>query len=643
MLAVVATVTVLVLGPRTGALIARQVASSRIGACEAGAARGWLAWSARLDPGDYSADLLQAACHRQWNEWEKWSADLQEAERKGAPDEQLKLERKLGMIQSGRMYEGAEAEMGDLAAAGASPRGIATAFLYGYLVRDDIAKAGVFLENWQKSVPDEAHGDYLRGFFWRWQGNLAEAEAGFQGALAAQPGHELARAQLAELFEEKGRLDEALGQYVDLAIRSGGSDTVAMRLARVLRKLARLDEAQAVLAPLGSQAEPPFALQVETALIEFESGNYEEAERRFGQLHLDDASDVLVLYAAASTLAFRGKGADAERLFSRGLDTRERNGWIIGLRVRLASDPGNLAAAEELKRLTRSPPSRSLQGGAGTPDQGAGKPLDKSAAAAAELYARHCSACHGADGDGRGPAARHLFPRPRGLRTGKSKLVSTLNGVPTLEDVEQVLARGMPGTPMAAFDHLTKADRKLLAQEVLRLQREGVRDQITKALRQEEEEIDEADIRQAVQRCTTPGEPVRLPQKWPALGQAASRGKDTYRALGCNKCHGDDGMGAPDHPLFDDQGEPERPRDLVHEPFLGGRQAESIYLRIAAGMPGTAQPAAWNVPEGQLIELVDYIRWLAREPQRALANHERRLRATSRDYLRAARAGSAGG
>lgn len=33
-------------------------------------------------------------------------------------------------------------------------------------------------------------------------------------------------------------------------------------------------------------------------------------------------------------------------------------------------------------------------------------------------YLRHCAACHGLDGDGAGPAARYLDPRPRDLGEG---------------------------------------------------------------------------------------------------------------------------------------------------------------------------------------------------------------------------------
>lgn len=249
-----------------------------------------------------------------------------------------------------------------------------------------------------------------------------------------------------------------------------------------------------------------------------------------------------------------------------------------------------------------------------------------------ELYAAHCAACHGATGNGLGQAARYLFPRPRDFGAGGLQLAGTDNGVASLEDVEKVLARGMPGTSMLAFDALSPSERRLLAEEVLRLRRQGARQQITRAMRQAGEEPVEAEVRDAVELTTTPGRPIPLPDRWSPSDGAVARGKDAYRTLGCDKCHGDDGTGAVDQPLFDAQGEPNRARDLVHEPFKGGRERESIYVRIAVGMPGTAHPAAPGLPQEQLTDLVQYVLSLARQPDRLLTNHERRVHAEARAY-----------
>jgi len=248
------------------------------------------------------------------------------------------------------------------------------------------------------------------------------------------------------------------------------------------------------------------------------------------------------------------------------------------------------------------------------------------------LYAKHCAVCHGTLGDGLGQAARYLFPRPRDFGAGGLQMASTDNGVASLEDIERVLARGIPGTSMQAFDALSTSERRQLAQEVFRLRREAVHRQVASELRQAGEEPVEVEVREAVERITTPGRPVALPDVWSLGERAVSRGRAVYRTLGCDQCHGDDGMGAPDRPLFDAQGEPNRARDLVHEPFKGGRERESIYLRIVVGMPGTAHPAAPTLPEDELKDLVEYVLSLARQPQRRLTNHDRRTYAAPRAY-----------
>ncbi|MDP6057344.1 MAG: c-type cytochrome [Pirellulaceae bacterium] len=100
----------------------------------------------------------------------------------------------------------------------------------------------------------------------------------------------------------------------------------------------------------------------------------------------------------------------------------------------------------------------------------------------AQLYAQHCVACHGANGDGKGLAASFLFPKPRDFRAGKFRLISTQNNVPNAKDLHDVLARGMPGSSMPPWDHLTEAERMLLVQEVMRLRQEGAAEQYVQLL-----------------------------------------------------------------------------------------------------------------------------------------------------------------
>jgi energy-coupling factor transporter ATP-binding protein EcfA2 len=146
------------------------------------------------------------------------------------------------------------------------------------------------------------------------------------------------------------------------------------------------------------------------------------------------------------------------------------------------------------------------------------------------------------------------------------------------------------------------------------------------------EEVDEDELRQAVQRCTTPGETIRPPSFGSPTSTSLGRGRSVYLALGCDKCHGDDGRGNPQWLRYDAQGNPVRARDLVSEPLKGGRTPESIYLRIVAGMPGTDHPSAASLSEADLIDLVHYVASLARGPERRLTNHQRWTLATPEAY-----------
>lgn len=68
------------------------------------------------------------------------------------------------------------------------------------------------------------------------------------------------------------------------------------------------------------------------------------------------------------------------------------------------------------------------------------------------LYMQHCLHCHGVSGDGNGPTARFLNPRPRDYRQGVFKFKSTQAPMkPSSADLVRVLKDGIPGTYMPSF------------------------------------------------------------------------------------------------------------------------------------------------------------------------------------------------
>ena len=70
-------------------------------------------------------------------------------------------------------------------------------------------------------------------------------------------------------------------------------------------------------------------------------------------------------------------------------------------------------------------------------------------------FAKNCASCHGAKGEGDGPAARALKPPPENLVTHPMK-----GGAPA---VFELLGKGVKGTAMIAFKHLPEEERWALA------------------------------------------------------------------------------------------------------------------------------------------------------------------------------------
>lgn len=247
------------------------------------------------------------------------------------------------------------------------------------------------------------------------------------------------------------------------------------------------------------------------------------------------------------------------------------------------------------------------------------------------LFARHCAACHGERGDGQGVAAPYLFPKPRNLRAGRFRLVSTDNNVPTREDLQAVLLRGMPGSAMPPWGHLSDEDRDALVGEVMRIRREGAHEHYVQMLKDEEEMTDEEiaaeDVQQEIQdyvnEFTTPGESTEVPSIGSPTPEAIAGGREVYATNGCIQCHGDTGRGDGAQAMVDDEGMPTRPRDFTLGIFKGNHDPASLYRRVAYGMPGTPMPSSSNVTPEQMADLVQYIRSLSTEEQRQAATLKR--------------------
>ncbi len=70
-----------------------------------------------------------------------------------------------------------------------------------------------------------------------------------------------------------------------------------------------------------------------------------------------------------------------------------------------------------------------------------------------QVYTEYCMACHGAKGDGNGPAAKGSVPPPRNFTQGLYKFGWVKNsGLPTDEDFKRIIQKGLHGTAMFPWD-----------------------------------------------------------------------------------------------------------------------------------------------------------------------------------------------
>jgi len=241
-------------------------------------------------------------------------------------------------------------------------------------------------------------------------------------------------------------------------------------------------------------------------------------------------------------------------------------------------------------------------------------------------YATHCIGCHGSIGDGAGPAARYLAPRPRNFRKGLFKFTSTEAGArPRRADLFRTLTAGLVGSAMPNFKLLPEGTRHDLVEYVRWLGARGEFEQLMLDLAWEDEELsDAAEVAEIIYRRWHPEHlrPIYPGAAEPAVDPASvERGRAIFsdNARGnCLTCHGAEGKGdgptAGDY--LDDWGYPIRPRNLQSGVYRAGSESADLYRTIAAGIKGTPMPSyAGALTAEEMWDLVHFVQSLAQRPQ----------------------------
>ncbi len=212
------------------------------------------------------------------------------------------------------------------------------------------------------------------------------------------------------------------------------------------------------------------------------------------------------------------------------------------------------------------------------------------------LYDKWCAGCHGMTGQGDGPAADYMLPRPRDFTFAIYQIRTTSNGeLPTDDDLRYIVDNGMPGSTMPGWkDKLGPGDR----------------DDVVAYIKSFSRFFEDGQP-----------EPVAVARAPRVTDEGLAEGRRLFEEeVECIKCHGAEGRGdggsAPE--LTDDDGFPIRAANLTENwTFNGGGSVEDILMRIRVGVDGTPMPSngdaidAGIITEEQLWRVAQYVRSLS--------------------------------
>lgn len=215
------------------------------------------------------------------------------------------------------------------------------------------------------------------------------------------------------------------------------------------------------------------------------------------------------------------------------------------------------------------------------------------------VFQERCEQCHGVTGDGNGPTAKYMYPRPRDYRKGLFKFTSTPYGFrPTRDDLMKTIRQGIRGTSMPGFNLLPEKDLLAVVDYVIMLSRRGELEQLIVSMAESDDAVAadevESDLVPIVLKRWSDADGGEVLPETPQpkfTAEHVARGKAAFLAKGCSKCHGVDGRGLTyDNRGTDAWGRQTRAADLTSGMLHGGNRPIDIYRRIHNGINGTPMP-----------------------------------------------------
>ncbi len=209
------------------------------------------------------------------------------------------------------------------------------------------------------------------------------------------------------------------------------------------------------------------------------------------------------------------------------------------------------------------------------------------------VYARRCVGCHGVKGDGAGPSARFMDPRPRDFTKGIFKFRSTpgKDSLPTDIDLYSTITHGLWGTSMPSWQEISDHERRAVVQYIKTFS-----------------------DRWAGEAAPPP---ITISAESPITSAALDKGKTLFVA-NCMLCHGNEGRGdGPMAPVIKDiWGQPLKPANFTLAAGLSGgvklgHDGEHIFKTVTTGVGGTPMPVfGEQLKPEEIWDIVHYVQSL---------------------------------
>lgn len=292
------------------------LAARALTARDTATAAQWLNWSKRSSRSDGQSAFLEARLARHRQDYEAVRVHLQRAFRLDYPRDLLEREQWLTLAQAGQLRD-AEPH---LAALLSDPRDdgpeICEAYVNGYLLTYQPAKAQLLLGGWQRDFLEDPLPHVIQGGMNAAGQQWNAAEVSFRKALDLAPAHAEAAVGLADVLVAKNQFEEALRWYRKGETGAPQNRQARLGAARCLEALGKRDEARQVLTALAEEFPASSPVLFALARIELEERNDSRARELLEGALAGDPHNAGIQTALAAALR-RGGEIEAAEAYSR--------------------------------------------------------------------------------------------------------------------------------------------------------------------------------------------------------------------------------------------------------------------------------------------------------------------------------------